>query len=359
MKRRHISVLSGVAVAAVALSMAPAQAQAIPAQGDKEPKAANREHDLPNPLGDAQRALRKQAVDKLIKGEATTEMLGAAGHQARGQRQGSEGQHRGPGPPCPTPWSEESISSRLRPQFGFDATLDPCTTRSPHRPQLGRQLDRRQLHVLDRRLQLGHYEDMMFGQGESFKDFYLKQSNGRFLAKGDVSDWVTVYNEARYGDKNNADGYWNYVTDTANAWYDAQLASGKTDAEIATYLKQFDQVDRYDGDGDGNFNEPDGYIDHFQAIHAGEGEEAGGGAQGEDAIWSHRWYVNSTDIGQTGPRTSSVVSRSVAQASGSATTRPSPRTAASACSRTSSATTSACRTTTTPRVATTAPASGR
>src|SRR5690606_32416697 len=41
----------------------------------------------------------------------------------------------------------------------------------------------------------------------------------------------------------------------------------------------------------GDFNEPDGYIDHFQAVHAGEGEEAGGGAQGGDAIWSHRWYA--------------------------------------------------------------------
>ena len=59
--------------------------------------------------------------------------------------------------------------------------------------------------------------------------------------------------------------------------------------------------DRYDYDNDGNFDEPDGYIDHFQAVHAGEGEDAGGGAQGEDAIWSHRWYVNATDYGVTGP----------------------------------------------------------
>ncbi len=71
--------------------------------------------------------------------------------------------------------------------------------------------------------------------------------------------------------------------------------------QIKTYLAQFDKVDRYDYDGDGVFNEPDGYIDHFQAIHAGEGEEAGGGAQGADAIWSHRWYAYSTDQGKTGP----------------------------------------------------------
>ena len=47
--------------------------------------------------------------------------------------------------------------------------------------------------------------------------------------------------------------------------------------------------DRYDCDGDGNFDEPDGYIDTFQSVHAGEGEEAGGGALGAEAIWSHSW----------------------------------------------------------------------
>ena len=57
-------------------------------------------------------------------------------------------------------------------------------------------------------------------------------------------------------------------------------------------LAPFDVWDRYDYDGDGNFDEPDGYIDHFQSVHAGEGEETGGGAQGTDAIWSHRSYAN-------------------------------------------------------------------
>ena len=39
--------------------------------------------------------------------------------------------------------------------------------------------------------------------------------------------------------------------------------------------QSFDQWDRYDFDGDGNFNEPDGYIDHFQIVHAG-GDQADG-----------------------------------------------------------------------------------
>ena len=147
-----------------------------------------------------------------------------------------------------------------------------------------------------------HYQDMMFGEGESFKDFYPSSPT--------VGSWPRVTSPTgsrcpttrpATATSNNADGYWNYVKDTATAWYDAQKAAGKTDAEIKTYLKQFDKVDRYDSDGDGNFNEPDGYIDHFQAIHAGEGEEAGGGAQGANAIWSHRWYAYSTDAGQDRP----------------------------------------------------------
>ena len=40
-------------------------------------------------------------------------------------------------------------------------------------------------------------------------------------------------------------------------------------ADVDADLRSYDQWDRYDYDGDGNFNEPDGYIDHFQIVHAG------------------------------------------------------------------------------------------
>ena len=68
-----------------------------------------------------------------------------------------------------------------------------------------------------------------------------------------------------------------------------QKAAGATDAAIKTELASFDQWDRNDFDGDGNFNEPDGYIDHFQIVHAGGDQADGDPYQGEDAIWSHRW----------------------------------------------------------------------
>ncbi len=152
-----------------------------------------------------------------------------------------------------------------------------------------------------------HFRDLYFGSGDgvdSVKTYYEKQSSGRYSVDGEVSDWVKVpYNEARYGsNKCDPDNCaWFAVQDGVNAWVEQQKAAGRTDAEIKADLAAYDEWDRYDFDGDGDFNEPDGYIDHFQIVHAGEDESAGGGAQGEDAIWAHRWYAFGTDAGATGP----------------------------------------------------------
>ncbi len=94
---------------------------------------------------------------------------------------------------------------------------------------------------------------------------------------------------------------WALVRDAANIWYQDQLAQGRSEADVNADLQSFDQWDRYDFDGDGNFNEPDGYIDHFQIVHAGGDEADGDPIYGDDAIWSHRWYAYYTDAGSTGP----------------------------------------------------------
>jgi len=146
-----------------------------------------------------------------------------------------------------------------------------------------------------------HYEEMFNGDGESFKDYYSKLSSGRYTAVNTVDGWVEVPgNGSSYGDNAIEDfgGAWQFIADTGNAWYQSMLDAGKTPAEIDDYLSQFDVWDRYDFDSDGDFNEADGYIDHFQAVHAGEGEEGGAVA---DAIWSHRWYAFGDDYGITGP----------------------------------------------------------
>lgn len=156
-----------------------------------------------------------------------------------------------------------------------------------------------------------YYADLFFGSGDSFKDFYLAQSSGNYVIAGEVGNlsndnggWVMVPgNASLYGDNAIEDfgGAWQFIEDAGNAWYADAVAALGNQAAVEAYLSLFDVWDRYDHDNDGNFDEPDGYLDHFQAVHAGEGEDAGGGAQGADAIWSHRWYVNPTDFGLTGP----------------------------------------------------------
>ncbi|OII64255.1 protease [Streptomyces sp. CC53] len=159
-----------------------------------------------------------------------------------------------------------------------------------------------------------HFQDLYFGEGKdakgrqkhSLKTYYERQSSGRYSVEGTVTDWVKVdYNEARYGSnycgQSNCANVWDLVRDGVNAWAEQQKAAGKSAEEIKAALSQYDKWDRYDFDADGDFNESDGYIDHFQIVHAGEDESAGGGAQGGDAVWAHRWYAYGTSVGKTGP----------------------------------------------------------
>jgi immune inhibitor A len=121
-------------------------------------------------------------------------------------------------------------------------------------------------------------------------NYYLEQSSGRYTISGEATDWIPVGNHLLYDD-NPDQNVWLFLNDTVDGWYAAQVAAGKTDEQINAYLSMFDVRDRYDYDGDGNFNEPDGYIDTFQSVHSGEGEEGGGGVLGTEAIWSHSWYA--------------------------------------------------------------------
>jgi immune inhibitor A len=135
-----------------------------------------------------------------------------------------------------------------------------------------------------------HYVDMYFNK---MKEYYRAQSSGRYTFNGEVMHWVTVpFNGSRYGSNALGDAsMWTLIADTINVWTAQQIASGKTLQEVTEYLKTYDVADRYDYNGNGNFDEPDGYIDHFQIVHAGAGEETGGGTLGADAIWSHRWFA--------------------------------------------------------------------
>ncbi len=128
------------------------------------------------------------------------------------------------------------------------------------------------------------------------KGFYQDQSSGRYSINGQVTDWVKVpFNEARYGTDSCGSivcsNVWYLVRDALSIWVQDRLDDGMTMPQIQAYLKQFDHQDRYDYDHDGNFHEPDGYIDHFQIVHAGGDEADGDPVYGADAIWSHRGNV--------------------------------------------------------------------
>jgi len=180
----------------------------------------------------------------------------------------------------------------------------------PHNniPEPDRTVDNSTIWIED--FNRAYYMDMLFAEGEdvnSMRQFYIEQSSNRYTFYGDVTDWVTVPGEAASYDDGDPVGeacgpcVWQFLTDSVNGWYNAQIDAGKTPEQIDEYLSTFDVWDRYDWDEDGNFNEPDGYIDHIQFVHAGEGNEAGGGELGDYAIWSHSWFAYSNLIGIAGP----------------------------------------------------------
>ncbi|MGW3078504.1 MULTISPECIES: immune inhibitor A domain-containing protein [unclassified Kitasatospora] len=152
-----------------------------------------------------------------------------------------------------------------------------------------------------------HFQDLYFAKDKpSLKTYYEKQSSGRYSVDGVVSDWVRVpWNEARYGSdycgSNVCASAQDLIRDAVDIWYKDQLAKGQTEAQIKATLAQYDQWDRYGSHHDGNFNQPDGYIDHFQIVHAGEDKSAGGGKQGTKALWAHRSYVYGNLQGTAGP----------------------------------------------------------
>ncbi|MCM0675872.1 immune inhibitor A [Micromonospora phytophila] len=303
MRRRVTAGLATAAAALLAAGVVSAPANAAPA-ADPAPgsdKAKHGRDNLPDPKADQQRELKKQAIADLLSGKAKLQTRNGSKVIQVKEDLFVEYQQAPKTDPIFTMLVE--FGDQTDPRTG--GTPGPRVNQipEPDRNWDGNSTDDNST-LWRSDFNRAHFQDMMFGAGESMRDFYHKQSGGRYTVNGDVSDWVQVpYNEARYGSNaiSEADGYWNFIRDSATSWYDAQVKAGKTPQQIKDYLAQFDIWDRYDFDGDGNFNEADGYIDHFQAVHAGEGEEAGGGAQGEDAIWSHRWGAFTNLEGSAGP----------------------------------------------------------
>jgi len=244
----------------------------VPAAGaasdrSTDPNSAAKQDNLSHPKGEEQAALREAALEAKLLGKTS----GNTHEVAKGQfvELAREG--------------EDSIWTVL----GEFSDLAHNTI-----PEPDRNVDNSTIWTED--FSETHFEDLLFSEASgaiSMRNFYIELSSNRYTVNGDVTDWVSVPgNAASYNDDLGGPAVWGFVNDSVDAWYADMLAAGMTPAQIGDYLESFDEWDRYDYNGNGNFDEPDGYIDHFQSVHAGMGEEVGGGILGVDAIWSHRWY---------------------------------------------------------------------
>jgi len=247
-----------------------------------EPKFQGVIDDRPDPLTLRQRDLRKKALEAKLAGKA----YGKTHEVARGQ-----------------------YVELVREGEGAIWTVLGEFSDLPHNSiaEPDRAVDNTTIWVAD--FNRDYYMDLLFNDApgaNSMRNFYIEQSSNRYTVYGDVTDWILApgvacdYDDGDPG-PGDAQHVWKFLIDTVNGWYDAQIAAGKTPAQINAYLSQFDVWDRYDYNGNGNFDEPDGYIDTFQSVHSGEGNEAGGGALGDCAIWSHSWYAHYELWGLEGP----------------------------------------------------------
>jgi immune inhibitor A len=261
-------------VVALLVCLAPSAAFAAGPIVESEPQPVLKIDDRLDPLTAQQRALRQQALQAILKGEARAKANGNAHQVANGQYVELERLGEDPVWTVLGEFADFPHNSIAEP----DRSVDNSTIWAPD-------------------FSRDYFMDMLFAEGEgdnSMRQYYIEQSSNRYTVHGDVTDWIPLPGDAcDYDDGDpgpgNAYWVWQFLQDSIDGWYDAQIAAGKTPDEINEYLSGFDVWDRYDYDGDGDFDEPDGYIDHMQFVHAGEGNESGGGALGDCAIWSHSW----------------------------------------------------------------------
>ncbi|WP_431944421.1 immune inhibitor A domain-containing protein [Micromonospora marina] len=160
--------------------------------------------------------------------------------------------------------------------------------------------------------------------GRTMHNMYLEMSKGAYTVDGQATPWITVpHSEGWYaasrcfqdengdwvagrqqsmnGHPDNPQGAGRLATDAIDA-----LAAADPDFPWADY----DIEDQSDRDGDGNYLEPDGVIDHLVLVHANQGKSRGGGDVGIYSVWAHSSTVAG---GYTIPGTDLKVSNYIVQ----------------------------------------------
>ncbi|MFD4422367.1 immune inhibitor A domain-containing protein [Agromyces sp. NPDC058484] len=160
--------------------------------------------------------------------------------------------------------------------------------------------------------------------GYTMKAMYEEMSHGAYTVGGEATPWITVpHSEAYYGASvcfQNEEGVYEAgAVQDMQGHPDNPLGPGQLPIDAVAALAEadpgfpwadYDIEDQGDRDGDGNFLEADGVIDHVVLVHAGEDKSGGGGAEGTGAIWAH----SSTVVGGASiPGTDLVLSNYIVQ----------------------------------------------
>lgn len=154
-----------------------------------------------------------------------------------------------------------------------------------------------------------HYKALLFSttgfngpQGQTLDSayqYYQAVSGQTFSFTGDVKGWYTASQNAEYYGANDPDTRSDSQVEQLVKEAVSQAVANMSPAELASY----DVEDQNDLNNNGNYNEPDGIIDHVMIFHSSVGEEVGGGKLGASAIWSHRFFVDQATNGYALPGT--------------------------------------------------------
>ncbi|MFD1934247.1 immune inhibitor A domain-containing protein [Nonomuraea mangrovi] len=132
--------------------------------------------------------------------------------------------------------------------------------------------------------------------GLTMRNMYEEMSKGAYSVTGAAAGWITVpHSEAWYGAAACGKPYQDMSGHPGNPRGHAQLPVDAVNALAAAQPRfrwsDYDIEDLGDADRDGDFDEPDGVIDHLVLVHAGKDKSADGGAQGAYALWAHSGAV--------------------------------------------------------------------
>lgn len=125
-----------------------------------------------------------------------------------------------------------------------------------------------------------YIDDLLFAGGAAAPEagtlshYYRHQSRGRYHVTGEVFPTVNLDRTlAYYGEpEQSGDGQWRNDKRARQLVEDALHAAVKAQPDFP--WEDFDRWDPTDHDGDGNRNEPDGYLDHLVLVVAGKAQSS-------------------------------------------------------------------------------------